>query len=557
LVSRFTDRAGIMTASGLMQRRRKSHKRKGPLHMSTRPEDSYSELREYLWLIWVRRGSVLLVMLTVVLAAMFYSSRQTKLYQSSAEVLIRPLALDPRSLVSASQVLNPLAEERVASSLEVGSAAVKRLGDLKLPASVSVQATPGGTLVFTSASPIPIAAQRTAQAYAEAYLAFREQEILDGVRAESRPLEQRIGELNRQIEDVQSSLSAAATPSERLPLKSRFDSLSALRQFLEEKRNGLILPEVLRVGWVLQPAALPVVPISPNRQRPLIMGLLVGLALGAGQAVLRARFNPRLYGRSDLAARMRRPVLGLIPEIRRRDGRDILFTLAAPGSQGAEAYRALRAGVLLAVERQRVRSLLITSPNAREGKTSTAANLAVALAQAGRRVILLSADLHRPGLQSYFAAPGEFGLTSLLATDGGEVDLTTTFIPGLRVLHSGPPEAASRDLLGSRAMRRVLDQLEASADLVIIDAPPVLGTADALAIAPLADGVLVVAAAEGTTCAAIDETRIRLEQVEARVIGAVLNRVDGRTRLDPRYDRRSRDSFPSVGAAMTSGGWSA
>src|SRR5207253_11031739 len=109
--------------------------------------------------------------------------------------------------------------------------------------------------------------QRTAQAYAEAYLNFRRKELLDELRATSTPLEQRIAELNVQIEDVQKTLSAAETESQRTALQIRFNSLFSQRAFLEQRRNDLILPEKLQVGRLLHPAALPVAPSGPNRRR--------------------------------------------------------------------------------------------------------------------------------------------------------------------------------------------------------------------------------------------------------------------------------------------------
>lgn len=511
------------------------------------------ELRDYVWLLWMRKGSILAVVAVVVGLGILYSARQTTLYQSSTEVLVRPVNWDPTrphdggtylvdGIPGLADFRNLEPQRRVATSEEVSRLAAERLGGLQ-PAGIVVEAPEdSNTLIFRTTSPSPVAAQRTAQAYADAYLAFRRQEALDDLSDTLGPLEHRIEELNLQIDDIQRRLSAAATDTEtvRTALQIRFNSLFGQRQSLESKLNDVLLPEKFSVGWVLHVAGLPVDPVSPNHRKNAALAVVLGAALGVGQALVRSRFDPRLQGRRELAAGVGAPVLALIPgSPGQHNG---LVTVSASGSKGAEAYRMLRATVLFAFHRQGLRSLLITSPNAGEGATRTAANLGVSLAQAGKRVVLVSVDLQRPGLQSYFTGAGDFGLTSVLTGEGhGFGAVTGTFVKGLRILHSGPANDASSELLASDDMRRVLDELERDADLVLIDAPPVLTAADTLAVAPLADAVLVVASADRTTCAALHEARIRLEQVGAHVIGAVLDGVDGaRARFDKQRSPKCR-----------------
>jgi capsular exopolysaccharide synthesis family protein len=499
--------------------------------------DEYPQLRDYLWLLWMRKGSLLAVIAVVVGLGIIESARQTRLYQSSAEVLVRPVNFDPSrppsgvylvdGIPGQPELRNLEPERRVATSEEVGQLVRAQLGRLQ-PAGITVEAPKdSNTLIFKAMSPSPVVAQRTARAYTDAYLAFRRQEALDDFRATSGPLGQRIEQLNGQIDDVQRRLSAAATDTEavRTALQIRFNSLFAQRQSLESKLNDFLLPENLSVGRVLHGAALPVKPVSPNHPRAAALALVLGVALGAGQALVRSRFDPRLQGRGELAAGVGAPVLALIPGSRgQRSG---LVTVSAPGSKDAEAYRVLGVAVLFAFHRQALRSLLITSPNAGEGATRTAANLAVSLAQAGKRVVLISVALQRSGLQSYLVGTGDFGLTSVLTGDGQECGvLTRTFVDGLRI-HSGPTNGGPSEVLASDGMRKVLDEVERDADVVLIDAPAVLGAADTLAVAPIADAVLVVAAADRTTCAALHEARIQLEQVGANVIGAVLESVNG------------------------------
>jgi capsular exopolysaccharide synthesis family protein len=169
--------------------------------------------------------------------------------------------------------------------------------------------------------------------------------------------------------------------------------------------------------------------------------------------------------------------------------------------------------------------VLITSPEAGEGKTTTAANLGVALAQAGKRVLLLSADLRRPRLQTYFDLSGNLGLTNVLA---GEERLASAVVRpfgmnNLSLLPSGPVPGNPAELLGSQSMRSLMLEIRNEAEVILVDAPPVLAVADSLTLAQFADAVLLVADAEKTQRSAVHQTRQHLNRIRARVMGAVLN----------------------------------
>jgi capsular exopolysaccharide synthesis family protein len=183
---------------------------------------------------------------------------------------------------------------------------------------------------------------------------------------------------------------------------------------------------------------------------------------------------------------------------------------------------------MFASAQRNMKVLMVTSPGAGEGKSTTAANLAVGLAEAGKRVILLSADLRNPRAHEFFGLKNYVGLSNALS---GEVKpwealLTPDKLDTLRVMASGPVPSKPAELLQSERMGELLSQLRDVADFVIIDTAPVLIVADALAVAPLADGVLVVADAQGTNRGAATHAREQLDQVQAAVMGAVLNNFD-------------------------------
>jgi polysaccharide biosynthesis transport protein len=324
---------------------------------------------------------------------------------------------------------------------------------------------------------------------------------------------------------------ATVDEAERANLQSRISSLISRIAILQQDLEDLTAPEELDVGQIVIPAELPEAPSSPNHMMTLIMALLVGTVLGIAAAFLRERLDDSLRGRSDLENYAGVPVLAVVPLVRswKRRDKPIIVSRDEPEAPAAEAYRTLRTGVLFdAASRNNTKVVLITSPEAGEGKTTTAANLAVSLAQAGKRVIIVSADLRRPRLHEFFGGDHTRGLTNILVGEKrfGEVAQRASAVGNLSLLHSGPVPRNPAELVGSQAMRSLMLELRNEADFVIIDAAPVLAVADSLTLAGYADAVILVADAQTTKRTAVMQSREHLERVQARVIGAVLNNFD-------------------------------
>jgi len=202
-------------------------------------------------------------------------------------------------------------------------------------------------------------------------------------------------------------------------------------------------------------------------------------------------------------------------------------TREQPKSAVAEAYRTLRTSISFLAAQRGLKVLMITSPAAGEGKTTTAANLALVLADAGKRVVLVSADLRKPRIHRFFGIQNEIGLSSVLAEEIQPWEaILDPGVENLRVLLSGPVPSRPAELLQSDQMGEVLAGLREVADYVIIDTAPMLVVADALALGPLVDGVLFVADSDHTSRSAVAHSREQLEQVGAVVIGSVLNNFD-------------------------------
>jgi capsular exopolysaccharide synthesis family protein len=212
-------------------------------------------------------------------------------------------------------------------------------------------------------------------------------------------------------------------------------------------------------------------------------------------------------------------------------GGSALAVLADPHSPSAEAYRSLAANLQFAYADRQLQTIGITSTSEGEGKSTTVANLAVALAQTGRRVIVIDADLRRPEQHTLFGVTRDHGLTDLLLRDSsGQLPLQETSVPGVRVVASGPSPVNALEALGSRRFDQVLALARAEADFVLVDTPPAGALADVAVIAPRLEGVLLVVSAGRTKRDLARRAREQLERVNANILGVVLTdaRVDSK-----------------------------
>ena len=204
-----------------------------------------------------------------------------------------------------------------------------------------------------------------------------------------------------------------------------------------------------------------------------------------------------------------------------------LITIIDPLAPASEAYRTLRMNLQFASLDHPLRTLLVTSPGPGEGKSTTLANLAVTMAQMERRVIIADCDLRRPYLHQMFGLGNESGLTTMMLDDQAlnAPPLQATAVKGLQLLASGPLPPRPADLLGSQRMEQVLKRLLDEADIVILDAPPVVAVTDAVVLSTKVDGVLLVVSAGETKREHARRAIERLRKVNARVLGVVLNNV--------------------------------
>ena len=361
-----------------------------------------------------------------------------------------------------------------------------------------------------------------------AYQSFKHDQALgtiksysDSIRAQIAGLDSQIAALNTQI-----AASVAGSPEEQSLTEER-NSLDTSRL---NSQNQLATVASLSSdpGQVVEDAQRPTSPVSPKHKLDLALGLLLGLLAGVVLASLRDQARDRIQDPPLVARSLGAPILGSIPRAHRLHvGSAHLASVDEPRGLAAEAYRTFRTNFLAVCKESKAKTILVTSARPGEGKTSTAANLAVALAQAGRSVVLVSADLRNPRIHAVFGIGNEQGLGQVLeGTLPLDEAIVDTDLPDLHILPSGPVAAIDEpvELLQSDRMGEVLQECCRS-DFVIIDAPPIFPVADSLVLADLVDGVLFVTDAQSSTQASVAQSRRQIHQVGGRIVGGLLNRV--------------------------------
>jgi Mrp family chromosome partitioning ATPase/capsular polysaccharide biosynthesis protein len=486
-------------------------------------------LHDYIRVVRRRKWIVVEAALLVTLAAVAFSLHQERLYEASADVLLSAENLSgtvpgtPLNLNGLSQdpERTTQTQAQVARVPEVVQGALDRVGETGLTvgeflASSRVSSSPtSDVLTFAVTNPSSTLAKRLANAYAQSYSAYRQELYGNSIERALADVDQRIQRLDR----VGASL-------ERRRERARLGALTAyaaLYSSLVDRQQTLESMQALQtsVASVLRQADGATL-TQPKTVRNGALGLLVGLVLGLGLVFLRESLETRVRTTTEVSARLGGlPLLARLPRPPKRLRRsDKLVMLEEPASAQAEAFRMLRANLESITLERRVRMIMITSALEREGKSTTVANLAVAFARAGKRVVLVDLDLRRPVLARFFDldgpgltqvalghAPLEQALTRIAITDppgprrrralrrGGKQDgnVTRELLGLLEVLPSGPIPPDPGEFVSSPALAKILSVLRERADLVLVDSPGALHVGDVVALSSGADGIVIVA----------------------------------------------------------------
>ena len=505
------------------------------------------QLRDYLAVLRRRRRWLVFVVVMALAGAAAWSVLQTPMYRSSAQVLMRSTATvnGPAGFADTRVLVN---EVQLATSEEFSSELASRLG---YSPDVSVRAEASASvLTFTARSDDPDEAARIADTHAAVFVELSRQASVDDYLDNTEVVSQRLTAVEGQLTALEANFLAEVADLARSDSAGR-DALAAeysterSRLETERSRYVTVLDELSLsadlAGFggaaVLNPAEPPSSPYSPNLARNLVTALFVSLIAGFGLVFLREHLDDSIKTRERLSTVIEPfPVISVVPKV--GDGLPevggiTLESVGRPRSPASESYQSLRTALtFLAIDRP-FQTLQVTSAKMSEGKSTTAANLAVAMCRAeGKRVLLVDADLRRPKMHSLFSLANKVGLCDVLLRDLPMSDAVVPiegFNGLLSVLPVGPrPSGLNAELLSSSLFAALLRESLDSYDLVILDTPPVLSVADPLTVSSQADAVLFVVHAGESTTAQVRSSLDALVGVGASVVGAILNSFDAR-----------------------------
>jgi len=487
--------------------------------MSTTMPDSEVNLRTYLRVLRRRKWWVIISTALAVGGALAYSFSATKEYSATAQLLVQPqsgtLALTtPAQTITTTEVATEL---QLLTSAPVIDAVKSRLHLSQLNVTGAEQ---GQTNVIsvTATNHDPVLAARVANALATEFVNYETYVALRSLTTAEVQLQTQINVIEQELVSTAGTPQGVALANQEAVLKEQY----AQYQVVGTQTTGGVT--------VVSPAAVPKAPSSPKKTEITLIGLAVGLLVGLGAAFTVENLDDAIRSHDDLErAAPAVPVMGLVPMIGswRDRAEPFLVMRVEPTSAAAEAFRSLRTSLQFAAYDNPIGSVLVTSPTATEGKTSTVSNLGVVLASVGQNVVLVSADLRRPRLAAFFGLDESVGLTSVMI---GEVTLDEALqplpdIPGLTVLGCGPVPPNPAELLSSPKCTELFKELKERFDIVLVDSSPLLPVTDPVLLSRLTDTTLMIVAAGTTTKGQLRRGVEQLTQIGARHIGIVLNEV--------------------------------
>lgn len=520
-----------------------------PIQSSNSPD---LDIKVYARIIWHWAWLIVLCAISAAVAAYFMSSISIPVYQASATLLVnegRGASVNMQDLLTSERIARTYSELiKRASTMEQVAARFNVEPTVLNDALTAVNVTPVRDTQLIRISIEGTSAQLVAAVADTLPVVFIEEikSVQSSRFDEARTnLHDRIEEISQQIEQTQISIDRidnSPTAEESVELNRQRSRLNQL----QSNYNSLLLSlENLNLTAAQSSDSItvveqPIIPSAPIRPRVLVNTLLaavVGAMLALGVIFLIEYLDDRVKTPSELSQIVDAPVLGTItamPAVKKqgwRSKRNVeerqIIAAKEPRHPITEAYRALRSNLQFASVDLTLDTLLVTSANASEGKTTTISNLAVVLAQSGKSVILVDCDLRRPRLHRVFDCSQSPGLTEAMLAEAESIVpyLHKTEVENLRIFPSGqiPPNPA--DLLGSKRMQRMIERMKEEADVILFDAPPLLVVTDAAILAQSVKGVVLVIDATNTVRTALIRSLDTLQRANANLFGIVINRL--------------------------------
>jgi len=479
-------------------------------------------LRSYIVLVRRRKWWIVVAAILGLGASLGLSLTQAKQYSATAQILVQPSGASTalgggQAAVTPTDVQTDL---QLVTSAPVQDAVASKLGSKPSISATEVAQT--NVIAVTAISASPAQAALIANTYARSFVSSQQSAAVAELTAAEAQVHAQINSLGRQITALKASGGNSATQVSAL-----VNQQAVLRQQLAQMEvSGAVGTSGLEL---VTPAVAPASPSSPKPREDAALGLVAGLILGLGAAFLRDSLDDTLSSKDAAEQLSGAPVLTMVPMVaswKRRD-QPLVISVSHPLSPAAEAYRSLRTSLQFARQERDLRTLVVTSPAATEGKTSTIANLGAVFAQAGERVVLVSCDLRKPRIGSFFGLDEQYGLTTVLLGEQALADVLqpVSGFETLWLLGAGPLPSNPAELLNGAATREVFAALRGEFDLVLIDSPPVLPVTDAAILSKDADGTLLVVAAGQTKRVDVRRAAEKLAQVNAPLVGTILNEV--------------------------------
>lgn len=372
-------------------------------------------------------------------------------------------------------------------------------------------------------------------------LVSTETRLVNAVRGHIAAVEARIAALDGLRErSAEQMRRLPETHGEELRLRQQLETIGRLGDKLTAELQDARMAEAVEMGQVeiVFLAPLPIDPVSRGPGRKLAVGLVLGLIFGCVGAFARETLNTSIRRREEVEEALRLPTLAFVPQLLRppptmnrlrrlTNGNGVAHLpggpLPLPGS-GAEAYRMLRSGLVYGTGQQELLRIAVASAVAGEGRTTTVANLAIACAQYGTRVVLVDSDLREPRLHQIFGLPCTPGLTDVLSRTTPLADaVRPTAFDRISLLPAGSSSTDTGATIDEPELRALLDELSSFGDVILLDTPPVLEAADATLIGRTADACVLVVRAGDTERTLVRQAQQQLGLVGAHVLGAVLN----------------------------------
>jgi capsular exopolysaccharide synthesis family protein len=365
-----------------------------------------------------------------------------------------------------------------------------------------------------------------------------EQERQDFIDQQLNDLQTQIEETKTEIETQQEALGELFSARQIADVQTQIAGLESKRNTLQANYAALLANTqqgAINALTIIENASIPTVPISSNKTTTILTSAAIGFVLAVSAAYFLEYLDDSVKSVDDVKKAGDISTLASIPNVKLEQGANRLITSAQPRSPVSEIYRILRTNIQFSSVDNPPRKLLVTSANPGEGKTTIAANLAVVIAQAGHKVLLLDADLRRPMQHVVFDLNPKPGLTELLLENNLVDDSDDTVVPvekfiqktntpNLHLMASGVIPHNPSELLGSFRMKAALDLLSSQYDFLIVDSPPILALADSLILSAQIDGVILVAQANRTKRRQLKLTVEKLQEVDAPLVGVTLNR---------------------------------